>query len=212
MGYKSSKRYLPEYSVWTGIKQRCNNPNSSNFKNYGARGIKVCDRWNAPDGFDSFYNDMGPRPKGKTNGGRSTYSIDRIDPDGDYCPENCRWADWHTQANNRKTNRLINGKTLAEWGRELGGSRHMLRKRLKYGYTLEEAISMPYNASRTPRTKVYRRNMRMLTCNGETHCIKEWARITGIRPDTISKRINKYGWDVDRALGVDIDGHNRGEA
>lgn len=196
----------PEYGVWTGIKQRCNNPNSPNYKNYGARGIKVCNRWDTPDGFRYFLEDMGPRPEGRTKGGKPIYSLDRIDTNGDYSPENCRWADWQTQANNRRTNMVIDGKTLAEWGRELGGSRHMLRKRLKYGYTLEEAVSMPYKAQRVPRTEVYRRHMRMLTHNGETHCIKEWSRITGIRPDTLSRRIDKYGWSIDRALSMTGDG------
>lgn len=84
----------PEYSVWCSIKERCNNKNNSAFKHYGARGIKVCERWLGRDGFTNFYKDMGKRPK--------DYSIDRIDVNGDYTPDNCRWADKYTQAQNKR--------------------------------------------------------------------------------------------------------------
>lgn len=80
-----------EYIIWQHIKDRCRNPKSDNYFRYGARGIKVCDRWLK---FDNFYEDMGKRPEGG-------YSIDRIDNDKDYEPSNCRWATQRVQNINR---------------------------------------------------------------------------------------------------------------
>lgn len=84
----------PLYKVWQAMKQRCNNPNNKAYKNYGARGIKVCDEWQ--EDFAQFLADMGDCPKG--------CSIDRVDVNGDYCPQNCRWVNHHTQNINKRNN------------------------------------------------------------------------------------------------------------
>ena len=95
------------YRVWTNLKNRCTNPSVPEYKNYGGRGIKVCDRWLGVYGFRNFLNDMGAKPNDKTMGGRSIWSLDRIDVDGDYTPENCRWATIYEQSRNRRNNRLV---------------------------------------------------------------------------------------------------------
>lgn len=90
------------YKSWSGMKRRCFNPDSDDYKNYGARGITVCERWMD---FAKFYEDMGECPKGMT--------IDRVDTDGDYEPGNCRWADKATQSRNRRSVKLNFEKAAA---------------------------------------------------------------------------------------------------
>lgn len=83
------------------MKGRCRDKNDIGYSRYGGRGIKVCDRWLGPDGFEHFLEDMGARPEG--------YTLDRIDNDKDYSPDNCRWADLLTQTCNRRTNIKVPG-------------------------------------------------------------------------------------------------------
>lgn len=112
------------YSVWRGMRHRCN---SANYKRYGGRGISVCDEWN---NFKMFYD------WAVDNGYKPGLTIDRINNDGDYRPENCRWADDITQANNKCTNRRVeyNGivHTVSEWARIFGVNRESLSYRIKH--------------------------------------------------------------------------------
>lgn len=99
------------YEIWQGIKKRCYNPHDARYDRYGGRGIGVCQEWK--DNFQAFYD------WAMQNGYDESLTIDRIDNDCDYCPENCRWTDSKTQARNRSTNvRITIGnatKTLTEW-------------------------------------------------------------------------------------------------
>lgn len=106
---KSQKRRI--YSIWSAMRYRCNNQKHWAYARYGGRGIKVCDRWSTPE---CFYQDMGFPPVGTT--------LDRIDNDGGYSPDNCRWATKAEQVRNKCNNRFFSAfgdtKILAEWARD----------------------------------------------------------------------------------------------
>ncbi|MFO0452773.1 MAG: hypothetical protein ACK52I_29645 [Pseudomonadota bacterium] len=132
-----------EYAIHKGMLSRCYNKNRKiTYDNYGGRGIKVCDRWLEPDGrgFMNFLEDMGPRPSTK-------HSIDRIDVNGDYCPENCRWASQLEQGRNKRNSKymIAFGKTQCQsaWAEEFGIGLHTLRARLRKGLSPEEALTRP---------------------------------------------------------------------
>jgi hypothetical protein len=122
--------------------QRCCNPRNSAYKNYGGRGIAVCERWLDKEiGFDNFLEDMGECPS-------NIHQIDRIDNDGPYFPENCRWATPEEQSNNRRSNHKITfrGEThnLKEWSKLLLISDATLKARIdRYGWSIERAFTTP---------------------------------------------------------------------
>lgn len=128
-GEKVSKH--PLYRCWASMKNRCyNDKDERNYAWYGGRGIKICDRWLGNDGFWNFVDDMGPKPG-------PAYSIDRIDPDGDYCPENCRWASPSEQAMNRRTSlkACVSGryKSPHEISADTGLNIATVRRKIKNG-------------------------------------------------------------------------------
>lgn len=132
------------HNIWKNIKVRCKDKSN---KNYGGRGISICDKWD--ESFEAFLQDMGPRPSNK-------HSIDRIDNNGNYEPSNCRWATAKEQANNKRKaihptshkdgkKLTFNGvtKSLYEWGKDLNGGPTLVGHRLNRGWDLQKALTTP---------------------------------------------------------------------
>lgn len=127
-----------EYKTWAGIKRRTTSYNEQNSKYYIGRGIKMCDRW--LNSFENFLDDMGRAPSPK-------HSIDRINNNGDYTPDNCRWVTHREQMSNTRATKWIefNGErhTQEEWGRLTGLGGLTILKRLKRGWSIEDALTRP---------------------------------------------------------------------
>lgn len=133
---RPSEAKHPLYPTWYGMVARCQNPKAQSYRNYGGRGITVCDRW--LESFENFYADMGDRPS-------KQHTLDRIDNDGSYSPENCRWATWEEQANNRRNNVWIEfqGERLsaAQWSRRLGVAIDLHAVAKKYNRSIASVIA-----------------------------------------------------------------------
>lgn len=182
----------PTARAWQRMRERCLNPRRHNYKFYGGRGITICSRW---DSFEAFHADMGDRPVGTT--------LDRIDNEGPYSPENCRWATVKEQARNRRSSALVayrgETKAIAEWCELLGLEyRPTLLRITVYGWSAERAFSEPIGPSR-----VWRRSAtRMVTIDGISRSVKEWGEISGIG-DRFRARLNA-GWEPARALSEPV--------
>ena len=138
---KHGMRYTKLNKTWNSMKQRCNNSNCKQYKNYGGRGIKVCDEWlDKENGFINFYD------WSMNNGYQDNLTIDRIDVNGNYEPSNCRWANMKQQSNNRRDNHNITYNnethTIAEWSEILNINRYTLYYRInKSNMSIEEALT-----------------------------------------------------------------------
>lgn len=167
------------YETWKNIKRRCDEPDNKSYDIYGGRGITYDERWSE---FDPFYEDM-------KDGYSDNLTIDRIDPDGNYTKENCRWADKEEQANNTRTNVYVEYKgetlTVAELCRKYDFNYDVVRHRLLRGQPLEEAIE--------PVTR------ETLDFNGKTKTVTEWAELYGMTYHQLKKRLMR-GWSVERAI------------
>lgn len=138
-------RHSREYESWAAMRSRCKNKNNACYEDYGGRGISIAQRWND---FQAFIDDMGPRPLG--------HSLDRKNNEGDYGPDNCRWANAETQANNKRNNRIITFQgetmTLPNWARRVGLEVPTIRRRLDFGWSTMEALTLA-KGSRKPKAE-----------------------------------------------------------
>ena len=127
------------YRIWANMRTRCNNPNFTKYADYGGRGITVCKEWGT---FEPF------RAWAVLNGYKENLTLDRIDNNGNYCPENCRWATQKEQCNNKRNNHTLthNGETLtiSEWAQRLNVNYFSLHDRItKLGWSAEKALTTP---------------------------------------------------------------------
>lgn len=178
----------PEYSSWSAMKSRCNNPKARYFNLYGGRGIKVCQEWQMS--FSAFFQHMGPRPS-------LAHSLDRWpDNNGDYKPGNCRWATPAEQAVNKRNTRLIRlrseAKVLTHWARSAGLSPNGLRHRLSVGVELADAIQVPLRTGRKATI--------LVKVGDKEQTINEWASELGLKPNTFRKRLRRQGWTPELAV------------
>jgi hypothetical protein len=176
-------RYTRLYRIFRGIVQRCNDANAPIYKYYGARGIRCL--WSC---YEDFKRDMEPTYE-------DNLSIGRIDNDGHYCKENCQWETRAQQARNYSRNVFLtwNGKTqcVTDWGNELGIDHKTISKRLKLGWSVNDALgTAPLNG-------------KAIQFNGQTRTIAEWSRIVNVPVTAIYARLDR-GWSVEDSLTTPV--------
>lgn len=174
------------------MRRRCLRPEYADYSRYGGRGITICERW---DSFKAFHDDMiGSYKPGLT--------IDRIDNNGPYSPENCRWATYHTQLRNKSNNVniTINGETkcLEDWMDIYGITYGTFSKRRKKGLPLDECITKPLDHRRRPKTFTHH-NAKLIRIGDECRYIADWAKVYGIDRRTVYSRTRR-GWDTVKAI------------
>jgi len=159
------------YGTWKAMIDRCYNPDSKDFKDYGGRGIQVCDEWRDLAGFVAG---MGPKEKGQ--------SIDRLDENGDYEPGNCRWTDALGQGEHKRNNAIItrlgSQRHIASVWREAGIKESTFYNRLNAGMTPDEAASLPV-----------RKHNATAVIEGQERTLVEWAKIAGVDSATMRNRV-----------------------
>lgn len=176
------------YKTWNGMVSRCTNPRNSRWNDYGGRGIEVCDRWKS---FEGFYADMGDCPEGM--------SLDRVDVNGNYEPQNCRWATPKQQSRNRRDNRFVSWRgqtlTVAEWAEKMGMSKSVVLFRLKkWGNSdLDKVFLTPLKNRQRP-----------VTWQGKTQPLSHWAKELGLHQGVLWTRLYEKGWTIDKAFTTPI--------
>ncbi len=170
------------HRVWKSMMARCYTPSATGFKNYGGRGIGVCDRWR--ESYVNFLADMGERPEG--------FTIERINVNGPYNPDNCRWATRMEQGANKRNNVVfdVGGErlTMAEAAKAVDIPYDMLRHRVSRGWSGASALARPKNTKHSAL---------VIAAGGERLTIKEWASRLGMSERSVRLRIAS-GWsDID---------------
>ena len=164
-------------SIYNGMRLRCYNENSINYKYYGGKGVTICDEWLLS--FENFFD------WAINNGYNENLTIDRIDSEKEYSPDNCKWSTKKEQAYNRSISvkLTLNGRTMymTEWAEELGIDKKTLSWRYRNGWSDEEILSNKKDI--------------ILTYNGESKNLLEWSKKTGIKKSTLWDRYNR-GWEV----------------
>ena len=167
----------PEYCIWIGMRNRCRDKSD---KDYGGRGIRVCERWNQ---FENFLADMGKRPSPQ-------HSIDRIKVNRHYTPSNCKWSTPVEQANNQRRHAKPGMFSIKQLAIAFDLSARVLCRRLRRGMSLHDALTLPLK---------HRRNNLLLHYNGQTRPLTEWAEMLGLQKNTLHWRIVN-GWTAEKAL------------
>lgn len=185
------------YTIWKAMRHRCTIKSSPHYKNYGGRGITYDKRW---DNFLNFKEDMYESylEHVKKFGEKDT-TFDRIDSDGNYYKENCRWATWEEQSNNKRNTIYVeyrgNIYSLKALTDELNKDYELVRRRIQnLNWEVEEAIHVPVN---TRGNKIY-------TFDGISHSMQDWLRIMHIGKNTLESRINR-GWSMKLILTTPSD-------
>jgi hypothetical protein len=170
------------YQEWAGIKNRCVYSGSSKYKYYGARGISMCSEW--AESFIAFAK------WAKENGYADNLTIERLDYNGDYCPENCTWIPKSEQGKNTRYNFLLtyNGKTqtIAQWSRELNIKRACLEFRYHKGWEVEDILNP---------IKCFSKKRTFITYNGETKSITSWAKELHIHTEKLKRLLENKSFD-----------------
>jgi len=178
-----------EYKSWDAMKRRCLYPKCTGYSDYGGRGIKISNSWR--NSFENFFADMGLKPS-------PAHSLDRIDNNGDYQADNCRWATREQQDNNKRNNRLITigcvTLNLKQWTTEMGfGGSNVILERLKLGWSEKDAVLSPV------------RTDRLIKIDSKTYTIPEWTTEMGFGKTVINKRL-KRGWSERDAVLIPVGG------
>ena len=165
------------YRAWADMIQRCR-------RDKAYRDVEVCSEWK--DSFEKFLDDMGECPEGLT--------LDRINPRGDYEKQNCRWADWETQNNNRRDTMLLTldgvTKPLRIWADETGIEWNVIRMRVNHlGWSHKRALTTPVGAGN-----------KMIEYQGRIQSLSAWCHELGLKPSRTQARLGKLGWSVEKAF------------
>jgi len=167
------------YNSYHNMKKRCNDTKSVAYKNYGGRGITYCEKWSV---FEGFLDDMLPT---YVNG----LTLERKDVNGNYCKDNCCWADYLAQGNNKRNNRHIiyegEDYTVTQLARKLNAEPNLFRHKIQHGCTVEEAL--------------HKQELETITYNSEIKTVVEFAKENGMTYHQLKKRLMR-GWTVERAI------------